>query len=157
MFVEEVHYSLFCIVSFLMHHLVWQDSLTTIALKRSNRNVQQLRQVLIVEPLVLMKRRILYGLWHSLPLLRDEQLGNLLQLFLQALVLLDEKLYQKAVLLIVLIYDNPGFRVVERSTNYDEVKRIVDECVSKGVEIWQANFSIDREKVRMERHFRLEL
>ena len=65
--------------------------------------------------------------------------------------------HQKAVLLIVFIYDNPGFRVVERSTNYDEVKRIVDECVSKGVEIWQANFSIDRERVRLERHFRLEL
>lgn len=99
MFVEEFHYSFFCIVSFLMHHLVWQDSLTTIALKRSNRNVQQLRQVLIVEPLVLMKRRILHWLRHSQSLLRDEQLGNLLQLFLQALVLLDEKLYQKAVLL----------------------------------------------------------
>lgn len=65
--------------------------------------------------------------------------------------------HQKAVLLVVFIYDNPGFRVVERSTNYDEVKRIVDECVSKGVEIWQANFSIDRERVRLERHFRLEL
>jgi len=65
--------------------------------------------------------------------------------------------HQKAVLLIVFIYDNPGFRVVERSTNYDEVKRIIDECVSKGVEIWQANFSIDRERVRLERHFRLEL
>jgi len=65
--------------------------------------------------------------------------------------------HQKAVLLIVFIYDNPGFRVVERSTNYDEVKRIVDECVSKGVEIWQANFSIDSERVRLERHFRLDV
>ena len=36
-------------------------------------------------------------------LLRDEQLGNLLQLFLQPLVLLNEKLYQKAVLLNLLL------------------------------------------------------
>ena len=99
MFVEEIHYPLFCIVGFLVHHLIWQDTLTTVTLQGTNRNVQQLRQVLIVKPLVLMKWRILYRLWHSQPLLRDEQLGNLLQLFLQAIVLLNEKMYQKAVLL----------------------------------------------------------
>ena len=36
-------------------------------------------------------------------LLRDEQLGNLIQLFLQALILIDEELYQKAVLLYFLL------------------------------------------------------
>lgn len=51
----------------------------------------------------LMERRILHRLRHSMALLRDEQLGNLLQLFLQPLVLLNEKLYQKAVLLNLLL------------------------------------------------------
>ena len=50
-----------------------------------------------------MERRILHRFRHSLALLRDEQLGNLLQLFLQALVLIDEELYQKAVLLNLLL------------------------------------------------------
>lgn len=65
--------------------------------------------------------------------------------------------HQRAVLLIVFIYDNPGFQVVERSTNYEEVKRIVSECVSKGVETWQANFSLDKDRVRLERHFKIDI
>ncbi len=65
--------------------------------------------------------------------------------------------HQRAVMLIVFIYDNPGFRVVERSTNYEQVKATVEECVSKGVETWQANFRIDPEGVSLIRYFRIDV
>ena len=39
MFVEEIHYSLFRIVGFLVHHLIRQDSLTTVTLQGTNRNM----------------------------------------------------------------------------------------------------------------------
>lgn len=50
--------------------------------------------------------------------------------------------HQRAVLLVCCIYDNPGFEVVERSTNYDEVKATMDASVERGVAVWQANFRI---------------
>jgi hypothetical protein len=50
-----------------------------------------------------MERRFLHRLWHRLALLSNEKLGNLFQLFLQTLVLLNEELYQKAVLLNLLL------------------------------------------------------
>ncbi len=65
--------------------------------------------------------------------------------------------HQKAVLLIVFLYDNPGFRIVERSTNYEEVSRIVDDCVSRGVEIWQANFRLDRNGVELDRFWKIRV
>ncbi len=65
--------------------------------------------------------------------------------------------HQKAVMLLVFIYDNPGFQVIERSTNYEEVKRIVSDCISRGVEIWQANFSLNEKRVRLDKHFKIDL
>ena len=65
--------------------------------------------------------------------------------------------HQRAVMLIVFLYDNPGFRVVERSTNYEQVKATVEECVSKGVETWQANFRIDPEGVSLIEYFRIDV
>ena len=65
--------------------------------------------------------------------------------------------HQRAVMLIVFLYDNPGFRVVERSTNYEQVKATVEECVSKGVETWQANFRIDPEGVSLIGYFRIDV
>lgn len=65
--------------------------------------------------------------------------------------------HQRAVMLLVFLYDNPGFRVVERSTNYEQVKATVGECVSKGVEIWQANFRIDPEGVALIGYFRIDM
>ena len=45
--------------------------------------------------------------------------------------------HERAILLVVFIYDNPGFQIIERSTNYEEVKATVDASVSRGVETWQ--------------------
>ncbi len=59
--------------------------------------------------------------------------------------------HQRAVLLICCIYDNPGFEVVERSTNYDEVKATMDESVARGVTVWQANFRIAPDGVTLQK------
>ncbi len=64
---------------------------------------------------------------------------------------------QRAIMLLCFLYDNPGFEVVERSTKYEEVKRIVNENIEKGVEIWQANFKITPNEVNLERYFRIEI
>lgn len=65
--------------------------------------------------------------------------------------------HQKAVLLVCFLYDNPGFKVINRSTNYETVRRTVDSSAAKGVEIWQANFKITPTCVTLEKHFRLRL
>ena len=64
---------------------------------------------------------------------------------------------QRAIMLLCFIYDNPGFEVIERSKKYEEVKRIVDENIEKGVEIWQANFKITPSEVSLEKYFRIEI
>ncbi len=64
---------------------------------------------------------------------------------------------QRAILLLCFMYDNPGFRVITKSTKYEEVKRIVDENIAKGVEIWQANFKINSIAVSLEKYFRIEI
>lgn len=64
---------------------------------------------------------------------------------------------QRAIMLLCFVYDNPGFEVVEKSTKYEEVKRIVDENIEKGVEIWQANFKITPNEVNLEKYFRIEI
>ena len=65
--------------------------------------------------------------------------------------------HQRAVLLTCFIYDNPGFEVVEKSTNYDEVKAEMDAAQERGVEIWQANFELMPERVQLDRCFRIEV
>ncbi|MBQ1334193.1 MAG: DNA/RNA nuclease SfsA [Clostridia bacterium] len=63
------------------------------------------------------------------------------------------KAHERAVMLVCFIYDNPGFRIVERSENYEEVKKTVDDSVAKGVEIWQANFEITPVGVGLKKYF----
>jgi sugar fermentation stimulation protein A len=58
-------------------------------------------------------------------------------------------------LLVCFIYDNPGFRVVVKSTNSDYVKEQVESCTAKGVESWQANFEITPERVKLSKYFNL--
>jgi DNA-binding protein, stimulates sugar fermentation len=67
------------------------------------------------------------------------------------------KSHQRAILLTCFIYDNPGFEVIEKSTNYEEVKSAVDKSVALGVEMWQANFEIQPEGVRLVRYFKREI
>lgn len=65
--------------------------------------------------------------------------------------------HERAIMLVCFIYDNPGFQIIERSTNYEEVKATVDESVSKGVETWQANFEITTEGVKLKKYFPIEI
>lgn len=65
--------------------------------------------------------------------------------------------HQRAILLTCFVYDNPGFKVIEKSTNYDKVKQIVDENIEKGVETWQANFKIDSSEVTLEKYFKVDI
>lgn len=61
---------------------------------------------------------------------------------------------QRAILLSCFIYDNPGFVVRQRSTNYEEVKSAFDKSTALGVETWQANFKIEPDGVRLTKYFK---
>lgn len=67
------------------------------------------------------------------------------------------KEHERAILLICFIYDNPGFQIIERSTNYKEVKTTFDDSVSKGVETWQANFTITPMGVCLKKCFKINI
>ena len=56
---------------------------------------------------------------------------------------------EKAILLNTFQYDNPGYEILNPSTNYDEVSANVDKCIEKGLEIWQVNMNIDPEGVEL--------
>lgn len=64
--------------------------------------------------------------------------------------------HQRAILLTCFIYDNPGFEIIEKSTNYEEVKAAIDRSIALGVEMWQANFEIQPEGVRLVRYYKIE-
>lgn len=64
------------------------------------------------------------------------------------------KTNQRAILLTCFIYDNPGFEVGHRSTKYEQVKNTIHDSISKGVELWQANFKITQESVSLEKYFK---
>jgi DNA-binding protein, stimulates sugar fermentation len=63
--------------------------------------------------------------------------------------------HQKAALLTCFIYDNPGFRVTQKSTHYKEVSTAVKDSEKAGVEIWQVNFEMTPEKVRLKKYFKI--
>ncbi len=67
------------------------------------------------------------------------------------------KEHERAILLVCFLYDNPGFEIIEHSTNYDQVKEIVDRNVSKGVETWQANFEITPRGVELKKYFPIQI
>ncbi|MDR3205566.1 MAG: DNA/RNA nuclease SfsA [Candidatus Methanoplasma sp.] len=62
---------------------------------------------------------------------------------------------QRAILLTVFVYDNPGFRAPKKTDGDENVRSAVERSVEAGVELWQANFSINAEGVALERCFRL--
>lgn len=61
---------------------------------------------------------------------------------------------ERAILSNCFIYDNPGFEVKEKSTNYEVVKAAFDRNVELGVETWQANFRIQPEGVALVKYFK---
>lgn len=62
---------------------------------------------------------------------------------------------QRAILITCFLYDNPGFEVGVKSTNSEFVGERVRQSTEKGVEIWQANFEITPQNVKLIRYFRL--
>ena len=63
--------------------------------------------------------------------------------------------HERAVILYCLYYDNTGFRYYH-GTTYDEVCATVATCKEAGVELWQADFSIDPTGVQLCRYYELE-
>lgn len=61
----------------------------------------------------------------------------------------------RAIVLYCLHYDNFGFRFYH-GTTYEEVRATVDECRAAGVELWQADFEVTPEAVRLKRYWPLE-
>ena len=65
--------------------------------------------------------------------------------------------HERAIFLSCFIYDNPGFRVIERSTNYEQVTKVMSKSHAAGVETWQANFEITPDRVRLLRYFQNDI
>jgi len=63
------------------------------------------------------------------------------------------KTHEKAILLNTFQYDNPGYEILNPSTNYIEVSENVDRCIKKGLKIWQINMKIDHDSVELLRYW----
>jgi sugar fermentation stimulation protein A len=63
--------------------------------------------------------------------------------------------HQRAILLTCFLYDNPGFKVIDRSTNYEQVSEAVGEATRMGVETWQVNFNITPNGVKLTKYFKI--
>lgn len=63
--------------------------------------------------------------------------------------------HERAILLTCFIYDNPGFQVIEKSTNYETVKKAMDNCIAAGVEQWQVNFEITSTALYLKKYYKL--
>lgn len=63
--------------------------------------------------------------------------------------------HERAAILYCLYYDNFGFRFYH-GTTYEEVLATVDVCRAAGVELWQADFAISAQEVRLVRYFPME-
>lgn len=55
----------------------------------------------------------------------------------------------RAILLNTFQYNNPGYEIINKSTNYKTVSKNVTQCIEKGIEIWQVNLKIDPEGVEL--------
>jgi sugar fermentation stimulation protein A len=64
--------------------------------------------------------------------------------------------HQRAILLTCFIYDNPGFKVIERSIEHEHVRATVETAERAGVELWQANFKISPYGVELVKYFRFQ-
>lgn len=63
------------------------------------------------------------------------------------------KLNERAILLNTFQYNNPGYKIINKSTNYETVSKNVKNCIEKGIEIWQVNMRIDPEGVKLIKHW----
>lgn len=65
------------------------------------------------------------------------------------------KSHQRAIMLLVFIYNNPGFKVLTRSTSFEKIQELTNDAFSGGVELWQANFKITPESLVLDKYFQL--
>lgn len=63
--------------------------------------------------------------------------------------------HQRAILLTCFIYDNPGFQVIEKSTNFETVQKAMNDCITAGVERWQVNFEITPTALYLKKYYKL--
>jgi sugar fermentation stimulation protein A len=62
--------------------------------------------------------------------------------------------HQRAILMSCFVYNNPGYKIYDRSSNSDYIKGQVQSCIERGLEIWQANFKITPEGVDLICYFK---
>jgi sugar fermentation stimulation protein A len=67
------------------------------------------------------------------------------------------KSHQRAILLLCFLYNNPGFKPVEKSVNTKQVSKAVKKAAKSGVETWQVNFNITPNGVELVKYFELPL
>lgn len=64
--------------------------------------------------------------------------------------------HERAIMLLVFIYDNPGFKVSSHSTEFEKVSRVTTNAFMTGVELWQANFEITPYGLTLNKYFHLD-
>lgn len=60
---------------------------------------------------------------------------------------------ERAILLNCFIYENPGFKVSDKSKHGDYIREQVQSCIKKGIEVWQVNFKITPAEVNLINYF----
>jgi sugar fermentation stimulation protein A len=60
---------------------------------------------------------------------------------------------ERAILLNCFIYENPGYKVTNKSKNSNYIKHVVQSCIKQGIEIWQINFKITHKEVNLLSYF----
>ncbi|WP_019910985.1 DNA/RNA nuclease SfsA [Paenibacillus sp. HW567] len=61
--------------------------------------------------------------------------------------------HQRAILLSCFIYPCSSYTVPGNSPNSDYIKTQVQQCINKGIEVWQVNFTITKYGVALERYY----
>lgn len=59
-------------------------------------------------------------------------------------------------MLLVFLYDNPGFKVLTRGTSFEKIQKLTNDAFLNGVELWQANFKITPEEVVFTKYLELD-
>lgn len=59
--------------------------------------------------------------------------------------------HQRAIMLVVFMYNNPGFRVMGSYNRHKEIYATVGRSLDTGVEMWQANLLMDQHGIRLDR------
>lgn len=61
--------------------------------------------------------------------------------------------HQRAILLNCFIYENPGYKVSNQNKNSGYIRKQVQSCIKRGIEIWQVDFKITPTEVSLIKYF----